>query len=474
MNGKKRIFKSTITYFLGSVLSKIIVFFMLPLYTKYIPAADMGYYDSSIAVITFFASVLFLDIGSGIMRFMFEQKEQDNKKYAIYSGLAIFLISLILYIVIAILGAFTLEFEYIIWIIIYGFMLCLNNVYGYITRGYGANSLYAASGIVSTIVTVACNLIFILALKWDYKSLYISSIIAMVVHIIILEFKCKLLTNLSKKYFDKDLFKKMLKFSLPLCVNSVAFWFLNSSNKIIVTTILGSEYNGYLAIASRFTSILYLVSSCFQLAWQELAYSRDNKLESTGIFYTKAFDLYLRILIAGLLLLIPLIRLGLIIYPNFINAQYSDSIVLIPLALTGTIMSIASSFLGSIFGGIKKNNAIFISTLVGAIVNIGVIFALINIMGVMAANIAFIAGFTATVLIRTLILKKEINMKVKHWYFAALLPILAAVIYVFNELNWVYNLLVFLAITVLCAFMLRPEIKEIIDKVKIRRKEKVK
>ena len=65
----------------------------------------MGYYDSSIAIATFFASVLFLDIGSGIMRFMMDQ-ERSDKNYAIYSGLAIFLSSLILYIVISVIFRF--------------------------------------------------------------------------------------------------------------------------------------------------------------------------------------------------------------------------------------------------------------------------------------------------------------------------------------------------------------------------------
>ncbi len=471
MSNTKKIFKSTIIYFLGNILSKIILFFMLPLYTKYIPAGDMGYYDSAIAIVTFFASVLFLDIGSGIMRFMFEKKTLNDKRYAIYSGLGIFIISLSLYVLVAIIGGLAFEFEYFIWIALYGFFLCLNNVYGHVTRGYGANTLYAVSGIVSTVVNVGCNLFFILALGWDYKALYISQCISMLVHIIILELKCKLIFNFNLKYFDKDLFKKMLRFSLPLCVNSVAFWFLSSANKIIVTTVLGAEYNGYLAIANKFTSILYFVSSCFQLAWQELVYSRDNGLkQSTGEFYSKAFDLYLRILLVGLFLLIPLIKIGLAIYPNFIDVQYNDSIILIPLALAGTVMAILSSFLGSVFGGIKQNNFIFVSTLLGAIVNLGVIFALINIIGVMAANIAFCAGFTATVLMRTLILKRKINMKVKYWYFAIAIPLLIAIIYVFN-LNWFYNLLTFAVIAALGGLVLKPELTVLYHKVKSRLKQ---
>lgn len=471
MKDLKKIAKSTGTYFFGSVLSKIIVFFMLPLYTAYIPAADMGYYDSSVAVVTFFSSVLFLDIGVGILRFMFEKKQEAEQKKAIYSGLTIFVSSLSLYTIVALIGYFLLSFQYFVFIVLYGFFMSLNTVYGFITRGYGANVLYAISGIVSTVVNVGCNLIFILALGWDYKSLYLSFIISMIVHIIILEFKCKLIANFSIKHFDKELFKKMFMFALPLCLNSVAFWLLNSSNRLIVATVLGPEFNGYLAIAMRFTSILYLVAKCFDLAWQELAFSKENKLnQATGNYYSKAFDLYLRVLMVGLLLLIPSINLWLTIYPKFIDQSYADSIILIPLALTGTIMAIASKFLGSIFGAIKKTKVSFISTLAGAIVNLVVIFSLLNVLGVMAANIAFIAGFTTAVLVRTIVLRKEIGLKVNYWYFAIFVPLLAIIIIIFNNLGWYYNLLAIVIVGTLGVYILRNEIKEIKEKI-IRRKK---
>lgn len=459
--GKKNIFKSTLIYFAGNVSTKIITFFMLPLYTKFIPAADMGTYDSAIAIATFFASVLFLDIGSGIMRFMFEKQEEvDGKKTAIYTGLAIFLCSLSLYLIVAVVAGLTFPFEYFVWIALYGFLLTVNTVYGYVARGYGYNLLYAASGIASTLVNVGCNLLFILVLKWDYVSLYIAQCAAMLIHILILECKCKILIGFRPRFFDKQLFKTMVRFSLPLCVNSVAFWLLNSANKVIVVSFLGAEFNGYLAIANKFTSILYLVSSCFQLAWQELAFSKDNNdLQSVGRFYTKAFDLYLRLLMVGLLLLIPLIRLGLTIYPNFIDQSYADAVTLIPLALAGAVMSIASSFLGSIFGGIKKNGIIFISTLVGAIVNIGTIFLLLNPLGASAANVAFLLGFTSAVLVRTLVLRKAIGLKVRYWYFLIAIPVYLGVAYAFDRLNWVYNLLILLALLLGACFVMKNEIK---------------
>ena len=84
--------KSSGIYFVGSVLTKLISFILLPMYTSYINPTDYGTYDLYISYITFLCSVLFLDIWNGIMRFMFDYEGNDKKK-AINSGTGIFLIS---------------------------------------------------------------------------------------------------------------------------------------------------------------------------------------------------------------------------------------------------------------------------------------------------------------------------------------------------------------------------------------------
>ena len=71
--------KTSGIYFIGTVLHKLITFFLLPIYTKYIDKADLGTYDLATAYINFLCSILFLDIWSGIMRFAFEYEGEERK-----------------------------------------------------------------------------------------------------------------------------------------------------------------------------------------------------------------------------------------------------------------------------------------------------------------------------------------------------------------------------------------------------------
>ena len=91
-----RFLKNTVIFFLGSILSKVITFFMLPLYTSYINPIDYGYYDLSIAYVTIVTSALFFDIWVTTMRYMYEKKEIKWKWKASQSGIFIYLTSLTL------------------------------------------------------------------------------------------------------------------------------------------------------------------------------------------------------------------------------------------------------------------------------------------------------------------------------------------------------------------------------------------
>lgn len=466
MSDIKKLFKSSVVYFIGNVLSKIMVFFLVPLYTKHIPATSFGYFDAATAIVQFVQGFLFLDIGATILRFMLDQ--EVLKESAINVGLTIFAGSMFLYAVSGIFVGIFANIEYVWYLLIYGAIGIANIVSSSIARGNNYSKYYAFTGVVSTFINVILNIILILVAKMDYKALYIALIASQAVQFMMLELKNKNFTTLHKLYYNKVLLKTMFRYALPLSVNIVAYWGLTSLNKVIISSMLGTAANGYLAIANKFTSMVYLLSTCFQLAWQELAFSKKNELsEKTGDYYSHAFKLLLKISMTGLLLILPAIAILLAIFPSFIDQQYNAAVALIPIAMAGAIMSIASSFLGSIFGGIKKTNIIFVSTLCGALINVGVIFALIKLgVGVQSSNIAFLIGFAVTVLIRTFLLYKYIKMKTNYLYFIIFTPFFIAVSYAFIKLPWYANLISIIFVVILSIFVFKKEIALIRSKLK--------
>ena len=350
--------KTSGIYFFGTVLAKLVTMLLLRVYTEYIPAEDMGTYNVSINYVTFLCSVLYLDIWSGILRYFYDYHTPEGQKKPINCGFAIFGISTAAYTVILVVFGQFVTVRYLPLIYLYGLMMNLQNLLGYVARAYGKNVLYASAGLLNSFVTAALNVVLIVGLHMDYSALYLAGCVGYLSNILLVGAGVKIWTLIRPSAFEKPLFVRMLRFSLPLCVNSAAYWFLTSYNSVAVSRMMGMEANGLYAVAIRFGSFISLFTSCFTMAWQEVSYAKEaESKESLSQFYSSAVNAYLRFMGMGAAILLPFIWL---IFPLMIADGYSEARTMVPLYILATIASSVSGFLGNIFTAMKKNGLLFI------------------------------------------------------------------------------------------------------------------
>lgn len=462
MNEVKKITKSTIIYLFGSVLSKLVAFFMLKVYTSYISPTNFGKYDVSLTYATLVSSIVFLDIWCGIMRFMFDYKDSKDKYSVINSGGIIFLVSSIIYSIAFFILANIVKLDYKVYVYAYGLSLCFQNLFGYIARAFGYNLRFAVSGILATIVNASMNIIFIIGLKMNYKSLYIAFIVGILIQCIVIEQKVRIIPNIKKSRLNWKITKDIFKFSLPLSINSASYWLLTSYGTIVVSQQLGTKYNGYYAVATKFSAMITLISFAFSMAWQEMAFGKANYDNETGAFYTKATDLYIKLLFCGYIILIPLI---FIIFPYFIASSYVAAKEIIPIYILATVLSIFSIFLGNILTAYKKTTIIFTSTLTACIINITVLYLLIGKIGLAAAPIALFLGYLANCGMRVILIKKIIPYKVYYKKFIYIIPTIIIVATIFHKgILWM-NAIILVFSIIITIFIFRKYIKKIADKI---------
>ena len=408
MNELKKLTKGTIVYLFGTIGSKLVSFLLLPLYTRYLPPEAYGLYDVNITYATLFSSFFFLDIWTGIMRFYFEQKEEQGKRQIVYCGTAIFAGSTLLYTGSLLLFGVWSSLEYLPGVILYGFCLCMQNLYGYLARAYGFNFYFALSGIVSTLCNALLNVVLLVAVRMDYSALYLSFGAGILIQCLMLEGKVHLLAGFQRSYLEKGTIRELLQFSLPLCVNSLCYWLPTGYNKVVITQRLSDADNGYYAIGTKFAGILLIVTSCFTMAWQELAYGKYEKNEENGRFYTRAVNLYLTVLFLGYGVLIPVVSLC---FSLLVDEQYSQARALVPLSMLAAFGGILYTFLGNIITTLKRNDVIFLSTLCACGVNLAVLHLGIGRWGVHAANLALFLGYAASDAVRIGIIRREIPFR---------------------------------------------------------------
>lgn len=456
--------KTSGIYFFGTVLAKLVTMLLLRVYTEYIPAEDMGTYNVSINYVTFLCSVLYLDIWSGILRYFYDYHTPEGQKKPINCGFAIFGISTAAYTVILVVFGQFVTVRYLPLIYLYGLMMNLQNLLGYVARAYGKNVLYASAGLLNSFVTAALNVVMIVGLHMDYSALYLAGCVGYLSNILLVGAGVKIWTLIRLSAFEKPLFFRMLRFSLPLCVNSAAYWFLTSYNSVAVSRMMGMEANGLYAVAIRFGSFISLFTSCFTMAWQEVSYAKEaESKESLSQFYSSAVNAYLRFMGMGAAILLPFIWL---IFPLMIADGYSEARNMVPLYILATIASSVSGFLGNIFTAMKKNGLLFYTTVAGSVVNILGVHFLIPRFGVQGASAALFLGFLTIIVFRILLLWNEVSIRIDVRFLLLLAVVLAVAcgIYFYGDLKM--NAVFFPTAIVLFLLSFREMIGNLLRKIR--------
>ena len=403
----KRFFKTSFLYLIGNVLTRAMSFIMVPLYTYYISPTDYGTYNYIVSIMAFFTTFCYFDLWSGILRFFFDYDDELGKNKCIFNGLIIFGVSSVIYAVCFSIFDSIMNVQYFVYIIISGILGNLLNVYTYLARGYKANRLFVVSGLISSALYFASNFVLLAYMHMDYSAIFISTSISSVCNIILIECNLNILMKIKLSFFDWHFLKCILFFSLPLAINSSACWLLGGYNQIAVVNTLSTYDNGIYSLAQKFSAAIYFFTSCFQLAWQEIAFDSAGHNQDKGGFYANAVSYYADAMLISTLLLCSIIY---VIFPLFVNGAYYESLILIPFTILQAGISAISAFLGNIFSAIKRTKYLFITFLTAGIINVMLLQLLLPYYGIQIVNVILSFCMMIVVLLRIGMLKRYVRL----------------------------------------------------------------
>jgi len=459
--------KSSGFYFLGNVLSKLVMFLLLPVYTSYIKPESLGYFDVSYTYLNLITTFLFVDIYVGIMRFVFDSPTASNVKKPILNGLIIFSVSFILYSILAVFLWLRFDIEYIEYIYIYGACLTVNNLLGYLARALGHNKLFAMSGVISTLTISLLNVVGIVVVKGGIEVLYISSIIGLLVQIVLLERVVRVRDCISFSLFDKELLRKLFHFSIPLSLNSLAFWLLTGYTNVAISYLLDLEANGIYMVAAKFGVAITLLSTCFNLAWQEVAFKKGNEnSDELGRFYSGAINMLIKFFGLGAVCLIPV---SYLLFPFVVKGEYVSSLNLIPLYVIVAVFSVISAFLGQIYAAIKATKEIMYSTMTACFLNLILVPLFIFKFELIGAMVGMLLSYFVNVCMRIIILRRYVRIIIDYKYLLILLPLVIMAFAVFYLGDTWANLILCISFSAISIFLFRDMLKLIVQNVRMKK-----
>ena len=349
-NASARLAKNTVIYMIGNLGSKILQVLILPLLTAVLLTEEYGYYDLIVTTINLITPIATLQPVEAMFRYLFGGSEEE-KRVTISSVTAALVVGMtILAAVIALIQMFGIDLKYPFLIYLNYITNILFDYMQKIARCQQRNSLVAVSGVINTSVMLAVEAMALLVFKMRVDGMLLANCVSYFVAVLYLEYKLRIEEYLSIAAVNVKRVKELLKYSLPLVPNSVCWWVVSACDRYVISFFLSISANGIYSIAGKFSQMLSMITSVFQMAWQESSIIESDKA-TRDEFYTKTFDSYMRFLLSGYVVLLPIIRLAM---PFLVAEEYRIGYLYNPLLLLGAVFSAFSQFYGSAYLAFKK------------------------------------------------------------------------------------------------------------------------
>jgi O-antigen/teichoic acid export membrane protein len=426
MKRESMLAKNTIIYMLGNTSSKILAFFMLPIYTFYLSQSDVGNFDLIFNTAIVAIPIITICSQNSIFRFSIGESDQNTTNRVISNGIFIVIIGIFIssipYIVFCLLYKLNNSVLILLFIITFAFA----NVWQQIARALQKNIVFAISGVLQTIITFFTSILFISVFNMKLEALILSYVISSLSIIIYTEWKLGIIKNLKLKHINKDLLKKMIAYSLPLLPGEISWWLMSGASRYIIFIYLGVNANGVFAVASKFPALIATINGVFNLAWTESSIIEFNSTDKNE-FYTKTFNIFLRLQFSLFLISLPILKYLL---QFMLQSSYDYSWIYIPFVLLSTVFTSFSNFYNTGFLGSKNTIGSFSTVGIAAVLNIILTFLLIQSLGLHAAGIANCASLLCLWLVRVNLTKKYFTIRIE--YNMLLLYVVFVVLFIFG------------------------------------------
>lgn len=468
MKRYKYLLKNVVLLTLGNFTTKLVSFFLVPLYTSYLSTEQYGVYDYIGSVINLLIPILTLEITNAVLRFTVEKNVDPEEQQQVFRiGIRYLFYSAIVVLILLMVNGFIQVSELIHTYQLYFFLLYLSISLNQFMLAYarGMNCIIdvSAAGIMGAFVCVALNIYFLVYRGLGLEGYFIANIagdtcIVLYIFIRMKIWRCKLFSPISKK-----LRSQMLSYSIPLILSSVSWWINNLSDRYIVIWLCGAAANGIYSVGYKIPQILNAFQQVFYNAWV-LSSIKEYNSKDRGYFYSIVYNLYNYGMIVLCFILIILSRfIAYILYAKdfYVAWRY------VPFLLISIVFGAMCGALNGVFYACKATRAASRSVLIGAGINTILNICLVKLIGPLGASIATAIGYAVVWMVRVKDIKRyvEIPLQLRRDIMAyGILVIQAVLMLMDRDTIEIYGIQVICLLIIVILF--REETKLIVRKIR--------
>ncbi len=431
---EKKLINNIFIFLAGSVGSKLLQFLLIPFYTNVLSPAEYGTVDVLQTISTLIVPIFSLTISESVFRYAMEKCYDKKEIFSI--GLFTTLIgSLLLIISVAIVDKFV-NFNLSVWLMVfYSIFVMFRSITSQFLRAIGKVHLFTIDNILQTCGILVCNLFFLLVIELGEVGYLLGYLLGNMISFLFGMFVCGLFRYVEIRKINKYTSMNLYKFSIPLIPNAICWWISSSTDRIMISSFIGTAANGLYSIAHKVPSIITVIVNVFIQAWQISANEEFDK-KDTSAFYSKIFELlaFVSFFLSSLLILFVKIEIKVLA-----NARYYTSWKSSVALIVGIAFFSFAQFLGTIYTANKKTGMAFLTNFLAALVNIGGNICLIPKYGEIGAAVATSFSYLVFWVIRMCNTRKIVKLNYNYFQIigCSILLILQSVFQLLEVRYWI-------------------------------------
>lgn len=406
-NEYTKLAKNTLIFAAGNILTKLVYFLMVPLYTSALSTAQYGVAEMLNTLIEILYPIVTVCIVDALYRFTIDDDSDFEQVFGISTRIVLESVGVVL-VFSGVAFAVTRDVNCILFFFLYA-SYCIYKLFLQFARGLGYNVRFSIAGVLNALVLTGMNVFLLLGLHGGVRSYILSIIVANVVAAVYIFFAAKEYQHLPRRFTpDRQLRRSMLRYALPNIPNMLSWWIVNVSDRYLLLFLVSDAACGTYTAASKLPSLISTFSMIFQQAWQYSA-TKERKSENHDQFCSDIFKIYSAFLVCFtavvVLCTIPLSRL--ILHNEFYEGRF-----VLPVLMVASVFGCYSGYFGTFYGVVKKNMMAMVSTVASAVCNIALNLLLIPIIGGLGAAYATLVSYALIVIIRAVDTRKYVKLKV--------------------------------------------------------------
>lgn len=393
---RSSLFKQFSGFGIGPIVGMFISTLTVPITTRFLLPEEYGKSALFTLAKTIFVLVAFLGLDQSFIRF-YNQKDISKKTILCTSFTVPFLVSIFLgFCSIILMRPISIwlygSFEPFLMILFPLFLISIvfDRFSISIIRMQLRGRLFSIISIFTQLISFIVLLFLLIYYEKTFRSIVLAAMFSSYLSTIVLLFITRNEWAFKKEYFDKNLFKSMIQFSLPLIPATLLSWLLNSFDKIAIKQWSSYQELGFYAAAFKIVTLVSIFQTIFTTGWVPVAYKWYE--ESKEKKYFESVSTIVTICMTFIYMVVVLFRDLLFL---FLGAAYRDTTQVFIFLLFMPVMYTISEASAIGIGLKKKTKYSLIISIIAVVINIVLNFLLVPKYGAKGAAIGTCVSYLA-------------------------------------------------------------------------------